>query len=280
MNLGIDILITLISHKKRDVVAHSLGQLFVLIPQMKMQKLILEQLQSMDNDEDDQVRRSAIDSLDVISDELNKMEALNLIYEVFEGIPYLINENLNHFKPIDTHKTHFKPIKRFFNRIKVLKPNTEFRKQVLRFYNKCNYSLYRNFLYSHMIKSFPELEYIEYLFDDVFEEKFIENSTDPYSKLLEYESGKKDALNVLSLIYANSFQEKGHIRRLKAFLDDEDYGVRRDGVNALTYVAKILISSNEKTFIKNLEVSVKCAPEKQMGSYENPLQETTKFMDQ
>lgn len=268
-------MITLISHKKRDVVAHFLGQLFVLIPQRKIQKLILEELQSMDNDKDEQVRRSAIDSLDVISDELNQMEALNLISEAFDGIPYLINENLNHFNRTYTYKTHFKPIKRFFNRIKLLKPYTKFRRHVLHFYNRCSYSLYRNFLYSHMIKSFPELEYIEYLFDDVFEEKLIEASTDPYSKLLEYESGKKNALNGLSLIYANSFHEKGHIRRLKAFLDDEDYGVRQDGVNALSYVAKILISSNEKTFIKNLEVSMKCAPEKQRETCENPLQETT-----
>ena len=107
-----------------------------------------------------------------------------------------------------------------------------------------------------MIKSFPELESVEYLFDDIFEENLVKIGTDSYSKLLKYEFGKKDALNELSLVYANSFLEKGHIRRLKAFLDDDDYHVRREGVNALSYVAKILISSNEKTFLKDLESSI------------------------
>ena len=72
--MGIDILVTLISHQRRDVVAYYLGQLFLLIPEAYLQNLVVEELQCMKNDEDEYVSRSARDSLEIISGELNNMK--------------------------------------------------------------------------------------------------------------------------------------------------------------------------------------------------------------
>ena len=99
---------------------------------------------------------------------------------------------------------------------------------------------------------FPELSDIDVL----FEENFIEQEIIPYSSISKFELKQKDPLNELATIYANTILEKGHLRRLEAFLDDEDYYVRRTGVNALTQTANILISSKKKTFIENLKISL------------------------
>lgn len=271
--MGINLLITLTSHKRRDVVAYSLGQLFVLIPEIHMQRLVFEELQCMENDEDEYVRRSALDSLEIISGEVNYAEPFNLIPEMFDEFQSMIKINLKYFKSHNTSIPYFKELKKVSNKITFFKPDIKLKERLIRFYNILNYSLYKNFLYSRIMKSFPELECLEYLFDDIFEEKLVENGADSYSKLLEFESVQKDALNELCTVYASSFLEKGHIRRLKSFLDDENYHVRLSGVKALSYVAKILISSNEKTFMKNLEtsVSMELAHGKEMVSLEKSI---------
>lgn len=51
----------------------------------------------------------------------------------------------------------------------------------------------------------------------------------------------EDPLKTLATIYAQTFQEKCHLRRLKALLDNECNEVQHSGLNGLTYVANILI---------------------------------------
>jgi hypothetical protein len=70
------------------------------------------------------------------------------------------------------------------------------------------------------------------------------------------EFNKKEAMQRLASFYVNTFREKGHIRRLTALLDDEEYEIQQIGIDALTEVLEILLTHyNEKHVIDALNNS-------------------------
>ncbi len=85
----------------------------------------------------------------------------------------------------------------------------------------------------------------------IFFEDDVKNSRDeqfsdnekiyPYSDIMNIDHTNEDSLNTLASVYSQTFLEKGHLRRLRALLDDENLEVQHLGINGLTHVANILI---------------------------------------
>jgi hypothetical protein len=73
-------------------------------------------------------------------------------------------------------------------------------------------------------------------------EENLENWLQYYSHIISVEQ-TEDPLNSLANIYAMTFLEKGHLRRLAALLDDEDSHVQMMGINGLIYAIKSLTNS-------------------------------------
>ena len=59
--------------------------------------------------------------------------------------------------------------------------------------------------------------------------------------MMNIDHATEDSLKTLATIYAQTFQEKCHLRRLKALLNDENNEIQHSGLNGLTHIASILI---------------------------------------
>ena len=256
--VGLEIVLLLISHKRKDVKACALGNLYILARDKSFKNLAINELKSMISDENPHVRKSALDSLELYANEANNLEVTEIILELLTRIRNNIQSMKNNIK---TSAKRFKSLKvnsklflntsgKLFNKIPINTP--KIKQQITHFYNILNYLTYKYTLFSKIAEMFPELSDIDVL----FEENFIEQGIIPYSSISKFELKQKDPLNELATIYANTILEKGHLRRLEAFLDDEDYSIRMTGVNALTNTANILISSKKKTFIESLKISL------------------------
>lgn len=71
-------------------------------------------------------------------------------------------------------------------------------------------------------------------------------------------SNKRDAVKSLANLYAFTFTEKGHLRRLLNLLDDKDYEIQQIGVDSLIKVVNIILrNSNEKKLLKSISSSQK-----------------------
>ena len=78
LKMGLEIITTLISHEKKEVVASSLGRLYLVIQDECIRKLIVKELKEMSCCKDASLRASAEESLDIIIGDLNK-------YEIFDN---------------------------------------------------------------------------------------------------------------------------------------------------------------------------------------------------
>ena len=114
---------TLISHEKKEVVASSLGNLFVIIQDNSVREMIINELNEMKYDDEYSVRKSAEESLDLITCELNKYEVLDYGYDILNHIVSKL-DNYNYFKG-HFQKSHH-PISKINSRIKSKIINSRF----------------------------------------------------------------------------------------------------------------------------------------------------------
>jgi len=97
----------------------------------------------------------------------------------------------------------------------------------------------------------PSLEGIE-----DYNKEFREYKKANYLDVQKSRSSENESIQKLADFYVRTFTESGHLRRLVALLDDDDYKVQQIGVNALTEIVEILLgNSNEKRLIKPLNDS-------------------------
>jgi hypothetical protein len=257
---GLEIVLLLISHKRKDVKACALGNLYILARDKSFKNLAINELKSMISDKNPHVRKSALNSLELYANEANTLEVIEIIMELstkmkknIQSMKNNIKTSVKRFKSLKVHsKLFLNSSDKLFNKIPINKAKIKLKRRITHFYNILNYLTYKHPLFSKISKLFPELDNVDIL----FEENFIEQRIIPYSSISKFELKQKDPLNELATIYANTILEKGHLRRLEAFLDDEDYSIRMTGVNALTNTANILISSKKKTFIESLKISL------------------------
>lgn len=131
-------------------------------------------------------------------------------------------------------------------KISNFKPEIKLRRNLTIRYNMLNYSIYKNSFLSKINEVIPILDDLNVLVE--------ERGVLPLSQLAKLESKQhKNPLIELATVYTNTFLEKGHLRRLESFLDDDDHSTRMIGADALTRVADILINLKNKSTINGLE---------------------------
>jgi hypothetical protein len=242
--MGLKIIKTLISHNKKEVVAASLGDLYILIRDESIRNLIIKELREMRCDDMISVRKSAEDSLEVISGEVNKYEIFEFSYDILNNILCKFEDYL--------HSKHY------FNTIN-LKPIT-----------KINSVLKSMIVHSRLIVSWNDMMYnllkVMLVIDhdlDIFHmnnvdvNEYYQNDMDkvfsiPYNELSEIEVTEETYINTLINVYATTFRENGHIYRLESLLDDDNYKIRHMAIVGLIYALKILTNFHEDKPFENL----------------------------
>jgi hypothetical protein len=222
-NLGIEIIQTLLSHHKEEVIASALGNLFFIFDNRSIKNLIIKELRIRAKDPNPGVRRSARQSLKLISEEIHKFEAFEIIYGQFSNVFVDLNYNI-----------HLK-WKRIRNSI--IK-NNYVNKYLSSF---LNYIAEESLIILDSPLNILSVSINEETIEDLYEENNFENGLNWYSDIVHFEQ-TVNPLIPLANIYALTFLEKGHLRRLVAFLDDEDYDVQLMGINGLSYAIESLIN--------------------------------------
>ena len=93
--------------------------------------------------------------------------------------------------------------------------------------------------------------------EDFSEDENLDNWLHYYLDIVKVEQ-TENPLNSLANIYAMTFLEKGHLRRLTALLDDEDSNVQMMGINGLIYAITTLLCTNydqtrELSFLESIQ---------------------------
>ncbi len=227
---GLEIMTTLISHKKKEVVASALGELFLMINDETIQKLVVKELMTLSHNHNPDVRKSAAYSLELISSEVYKLEIVNKLLNLFFNLKENINNKIKPFQTCYILSYHL--INGFYSYLSSI-------------YTKTNNLLFIHHFY--YLENFfntlatAELILFEENVNSPNEQYYNNEKVYPYSDIMNIDHTTEDPLNTLATIYAQTFLEKGQLRRLKALLDDENSEVQHSGLNGLTYVANVLI---------------------------------------
>jgi hypothetical protein len=237
-NLGIEIIQILLSHQRGEVIALALGNLFFIFNKRSIKNLIITELRIRANDPNPEVRKSAQYSLELIAEEIHKFEAFEIIYGLFSNV--LLNLS---------YSFHMK-WKLIVNSI--IKNN-----YVTKYLN----SLTDYFTHEILVILNSPLNilslFIEEKIEDFSEDENLDNWLHYYLDIVKVEQ-TENPLNSLANIYAMTFLEKGHLRRLAALLDDEDSNVQMMGINGLIYAITTLLCTNydqtrELSFLESIQ---------------------------
>jgi len=220
-NLGIEIIQTLLSHHKKEVIASALGNVFFIFDNKTIKNLIIKELRIRAKDSNPEVRRSARQSLELISEEIHKFESFELIYGLFSNVFIDLSFNL-----------HLK-WKRIRNSIIKNDYINKYLSLFLNYFAEESLTILDSPL--NVLSSYLNEEKVE----DSYEENDFEDVLNWYSDIVHFEQ-TVSPLIPLANIYAMTFLEKGHLRRLIAFLDDDDYNVQMMGINGLSYAIESL----------------------------------------
>ena len=100
LKMGLKIILTLISHPKKDVIAYSLGKIYLMIKEESIRNLIIAEIKKMEVDDNLTVRKSAEESIEMISVEVNKYEIFELSYDILNQLTINLE---NYVNPITDH---------------------------------------------------------------------------------------------------------------------------------------------------------------------------------
>lgn len=229
---GLKLILFLISHPKKDVRAFSLGRLYPLFKEDSLHILIIKDLRKMCDDPESEVHKAAENSLDFISDNMYNLMISEMILEIFVEIEKDTKIGIRYIKSSSPHQQSHPD-----------SPN-KFKKIFIKRFRQLNVLLNKIIFSNQLEELFPELEDVEdFCLEDISDEGII-----PYSEIYNFQWRPTDSIERLANIYAHTFMERGHLHHLKTYLDDEDYHVRRIGVEALITVVNFLLNgSNEKS---------------------------------
>lgn len=242
LKLGLEIILTLISHKNEDIKATALGKIYFLVDDEYIQEIIIKELKNRSYNKNEDRNMSAQYSLDLIALEVHKLKIFEIIFKILAELRPKIDKIKFSLIPTSSPKILSKDISKIRNKNEIFYPNTPINK-VLRIFRVFNRKIDR------MIPYFEEIENVHY-------ENLIEHEMISYYQVSKLEFSKEDSLQKLASFYTQTFREKGHLRRLIALLDDDDRNIQQIGVNALTDVLKALLNnSNQKKLLKPLSNS-------------------------
>ena len=223
--------------------ASSLGNLFVLIQDNSIREMIINELNDMQCDDEYSVRKSAEESLDIITCELNKYEVLDYGYDI-----------LNHiFSKLDNHnyfKGHFR-----INHNPISKINSMINSKIVktRFTGSWDNMLHNILKIMLVIDS--DLNIFQMNTDEV--DDYYENDLDktltvPYEELSQLDTPEVSQFDRLATIYAITYRENGSISHLSGLLNDEDYKTRHMAVVGLCHALKGLSNFQPNSPDENL----------------------------
>jgi hypothetical protein len=224
-NLGIEIIQILLSHQREEVVSLALGDLFFIFNNRAIKVLIIKELRIRANDSNPNVRKSAQYSLELIAEEIHKFEAFEIIYGLFSNVLLDLRYNF---------------------RVKwKLKVNSFIKNNHI---NKYLNSLMDYFTKETLVILDSPLNFLSLLINGKSIEYFPEDENHDnwlhyYSDIINVEQND-NPLNSLANIYAMTFLENGHLRRLTALLDDKDSHIQMMGINGLIYAISTLLCQN------------------------------------
>lgn len=229
LNNALKIVNTLISHDKEEVVASSLGNLYVFIQAKSIRELIINELNEMRCDERLSVRKSALESLDIITCEINKYEILDYGYEILNHIVFKL-DNYNYFKGYFRSKYH--PLSKINSMIKSIIINSRFTIS----WDNMMYNLMKIMLVIDNDLDIFQMNMVDV--DDYYQNNLDKSFNIPYNELSQIEVPKESHLDRLTTVYAMTYKENGSISHLAGLLNDENYKIRHMAIAGLCYALK------------------------------------------
>jgi hypothetical protein len=250
---ALKIINTLISHEKKEVVASSLGNLYVLIHDKSIRQLIINELNEMKCDDKSTVRKSAEESLDTITCELNKYEILDYSYDILNHIVSRL-DNYYNFKGYSPIKHH--PLARLNEMIKSRIINSRFTVS----WDDMMYNLLKIMLVIDNDLNIFQMNTIDV--DDYYQNNMDKSFNIPYNELEQIEIPEDSHLDRLTTIYALTYRENGSISHLVGLLNDENYKIMHMAIVGLNYALKGLSQYQPKSQDNNLinKVFTKISP--------------------
>jgi len=200
-----------------DVVAYSLGKLYFLFNDERIQKSIVEELKNLKFEEDELIHRYVEDSMESIAEEVNSIDIMKLECNIIENISRRFEIYLSSAVNRIPHQIDDK----FMSRI-----------QKSRIALQLDNMIYTLEELMKQVETGMELNY-----DD--------GVSGPTLKITEMPADETN-FNQLVDIYALTFREHGHIEHLISLLNDESPRVRIMGVDGLLYVLKVLTEFHEQ----------------------------------
>jgi len=226
LNNALKIINTLISHDKKEVVASSLGNLYVLIQNKSIREIIITELNVMKCDEKHSVRKSAEESLDIITYELNKYEILDYCYDILNHI-FSKLENYTNFKNYLPSNHH--PISKINSMIKSKGVNSRFTVS----WDNMLYNLLKIMLVIDNDLDIFQMNMVD--LDDYYQNNLDKTFSIPYKELSQIEVPEDSHLDKLSMVYAITYRENGSITHLTGLLNDENYKIIHMAIIGLCY---------------------------------------------
>ena len=217
---------TLISHDKKEVVASSLGNLFVLIQDTSIRDMIINELNEMKCDEKYSVRKSAEESLDMITCELNRYEILDLSYDILNLIASKL-VNYNYFK--GHLQINHNPLSKINSIIKSKIINSRFTGS----WDNMLHNILKIMLVIDSDLNIFQMNTDEV--DDYYENDLDKALTVPYEELSQIDNTEVSEFDRLATVYAITYRENGSISHLSGLLNDEDYKTRHMAVAGLCH---------------------------------------------
>ncbi len=242
LKLGLEIILTLISHKNENIKAYALGRIYFLIDDENIQEIIINELKNMSDNRNYDFNESIQRSLDLFTWEVHKFVIIDIIFDLLAELTGKIKYKLSRSK--FSLNLPYSDIFFSTDMLEIRNKNEIFYLDnslnvVLRIFRIINRRICR------MIPYFEEIQYIDY-------ENLIIQKMTQYNHTSKLEFSEEGSLQRLASFYAKTFMERGHMRRLIALLDDDDDKVQKIGVNALTELINFLLNtSNEKKLIKS-----------------------------
>jgi hypothetical protein len=229
LSSALTIVNTLISHDKKEVVASSLGILFVLIQDNSIREMIINELNEMNCDEKYSVRKSAEESLDMITYELNKYEILDYSYDILNHIVSKL-DNYSYFKG------HLQINHHLISKINSLIKSKIINSRFTGSWDNMLHNILKIMLVIDSDLNIFQMNTDEA--DDYYENDLDKALTVPYEELSQIDTPEGSHFDRLATVYAITYRENGSISHLSGLLNDEDYKIRHMAIAGLCYALK------------------------------------------
>ncbi len=243
LNNALKIINTLISHDKEEVVASSLGNLYVLIRDKSIRELIINELNEMKCDKRMSIRKSAEESLDTISCELNRYEILDYSEEILDQII----SKLDNYSSFKSHlPTNYSLFSKINSVIKSKIANSRFSVS----WDNMMYNLMKIMLFIDKDLDIFQMNMVDV--DDYYQNDLDKSFNLQYNELSQIEVPEEVHIDRLATVYTMTYKENGSISHLSGLLNDDDYKIRHMAIVGLCYALKGLSNFQSKAPDENL----------------------------